>query len=70
MHGLSMVTQGFITPVQISSTGGSGGGGIYRVEEEMPKPLIQVMDVSIDGKKNVPLTNENIKVKTVKIIVD
>ena len=71
MNGLSMVTKGYITPVQVSTiSGGGGGAGLIHREEELPKPHIIVTDVSIENKNKELITDETIKVKSVKIIVE
>jgi len=71
MNGLSMVTKGFITPVQVSTVGsGSGGAGLVRRDEELPKPHILVTDVTIKAETKTPITEETFKVKSLKIIVD
>jgi len=70
MSGISLVTKGFIHPTQVGGGNGSGGAGWARREDEVPKPLIRVLDVNIEGISKEPLTEHNIKVKTVKIIVD
>lgn len=69
MSGISLVTRGFISPVQ-SSGSGSGGAGWSRREEETPKPMIQVSNVTIEGEDKTPITEEVFKVKSLKIIVD
>jgi len=71
MNGLSMVTKGFITPVQVSTVGsGSGGAGLIRRDEELPKPQILVTDVTIKAETKPTITEETFKVKSLKIIVD
>ena len=70
MPGISLVTKGFIHPVQAATGGGSGGAGWGPRDEELPKPLIQVTDVTIEGENKEPITEETFKVKSLKIIVD
>ncbi len=71
MHGLSMVTKGFITPfADVPLGSGSGGAGLVRRDEELPKPHIIVSDVIIKGENKEPITEETFKVKSLKIIVD
>ena len=69
MPAISLVTKGFIVPTQITSGSGSGGAGFKR-DEELPKPLIKVMDMTIEGNNKPQLTDETMKVKSVKIIVE
>lgn len=71
MAGLSLVTKGFIAPssVKIESSVGGGSPPVYR-DENPPKPVVKVGKVSIEGDKKESFTEDTIKVKTVKIIVD
>jgi hypothetical protein len=74
MNGLSLVTKGFITPVKpieanpVLNVGG-GSPPVFR-DENLPKPLIKVQGIKIDKGKKEPFTEDTIRVKTVKIIVD
>jgi len=71
MPGISLVTKGFIHPVHATTVGGgSGGAGWGPRNEELPKPLIKVTDVTIEGENKEPITEETFKVKSLKIIVD
>ena len=71
MAGISLVTKGMLCPpsqVNIVMQSGSGGAG-FRREEKEQKPLIRVTNLKI-GEGKQTLTGENIKVKSVKIILD
>jgi len=71
MPGISLVTKGFLCPpaeVSVTTYSGSGGAGL-RKEEELPKPLIKVNNVKI-GKGKKILSKENVKVTSVKLIID
>ncbi len=72
MPGISLVTKGLLCPpaqVTVVLQSGSGGAGLIKKDEEMPRPLIKVKNVKIGEGKEV-LTNENVKVKSVKVILD
>ncbi len=70
MPGLSLVTKGMLAPVRRQISGGGGGAGMVRRDEELPKPHIQVKNVHIENIEKESLTNDNIKVKALKIIVE
>jgi hypothetical protein len=72
MHGLSMVTKGFITPFTDVPTGsGSGGAGLVHRQEEDFKPKIIVKDFVIENAINkASLTEDSMKVKSVKMIIN
>ena len=70
MPGISLVTKGFIAPIRLSGGSGSGGAGLGRRDEELPKPHIVVTDVTIKAEHKEPITEETFKVKSLKIIVD
>jgi len=73
MSGISLVTKGFIHPQRKSIIGGdnSGGAGLVRREEvEIKKPSILVKDVLIENIEKEALTSDNIKIKSLKIVVE
>jgi len=70
MGALSLVTKGMLCrrDVDVIMQSGSGGAGL-RKEDELPRPLIQVKDFTIsEGKRKV--TDETLKVKSVKLVID
>lgn len=67
MSGLTLVTRGFISPVSLSSGGGGGAVPMYR-DDNLPKPFIKVIDFSMSGTNKNPISEQSIKVKSVKII--
>jgi len=72
MPGISLVTKGMLAPptdVSIIAQSGSGGAGLVRKDEELPKPLIKVHKVDI-SEGSTPLSNESIKVKSVKLLIE
>lgn len=72
MGGLSLVTKGMLcrgTSVEKSI----GGGGMIKVEETLPKPLILVSHVDItdeNGKKKRKKQSESIIIKTKGVKID
>ena len=68
MAGIALVTKGMIAPIREGS--GSGGAGLVRRDEELPKPHILVTDVTIKAEGKTPITEDTFKVKSLKIIVD
>jgi hypothetical protein len=73
MSGISLVTKGFIHPRQRTVVGidsGGGGAGLVHREEEIIKPSILVKDVIIENIERETLTADNIKIKSLKIVVE
>jgi len=72
MAGISLVTKGMLCApagVELVVQSGSGGAGLVRKDEELPKPFIKVNHVKIGEGKKV-LSKENVKVTSVKLIID
>ncbi len=72
MGGLSLVTKGFLAPppgdISVTIHGGAGGAGLKK-EEELPRPLIKVLDVSMSEERG-KVTDETFKVTAVKLVID
>lgn len=70
--GLSMATKGVLCPVAVDITfgGGGGPGGAYtRDNDSKRRPKVTVTNMRISDER-VKITDHNIRVTGVKIIVD
>ena len=71
MTGVSLATKGMITPISdgVTVLGGGGGAGL-RKEDEIIFPKIIVNKFKMSDHVDKSLTEDKLKVTSVKLIID